>query len=111
MTGRIIGFLIWCIAGAFFFGMGIFCLFSKKARPMGFWANVKVFEVTDLKKYNTAMAKLFCTFGIVFILFGLPLLAEQNTGWILLSVVGPMILSITAMAVYTIVIEKKYRKK
>ncbi len=111
MTGRIFGFVIWSMGGIFFIAMGVYSFFSKKARPMGFWANVSMFEVTDLKQYNTAMAKLFCTYGIVFILFGLPLLAGQNSGWILLSVVGAMILSITAMSVYTIVIEKKYRKK
>ena len=55
-------------------------------------ANADVFEVTDIKKYNHAVAKLFCIFGIVLIVLGIPLLA------------------IIAMVVYSLVIEKKYKK-
>lgn len=78
---------------------------------MGFWANANVFEVSDVKKYNRAVAKLFGTFGIVLIVLGLPLLAGQNSAWAMLSIVGVMMESIAAMVVYTVVIEKKYRKK
>lgn len=108
MTGMMIGFVIWSALGGVFIGLGIYSLFSKKA--IGFWANVKAFEVTDIKKYNAAMAKLFCTFGIVLMVLGVPLLSGQNSAWILLSVAGMMIESIIAMIVYTMVIEKKYRK-
>lgn len=82
--------------------------FAKK--PLGFWANAKVFEVTDIKKYNRAVGKLFCTFGIVFAILGIPLISGQNSPWILLSVLGIMIETIVAMAVYSLVIEKKYKK-
>lgn len=109
MTGTIIGFGIWCITGLFFVVFGVFSFFSKK--PMGFWANAEMFEVTDIKKYNGAMGKLFCVMGIIFILLGFPLLSEQNSVWILLSTVGVMTEVITAMAIYTTVIEKKYKKK
>lgn len=78
---------------------------------MGFWANAEMFPVTDIKKYNGAVAKLFFVFGIVFIILGFPLLLEQNSLWIFFSVLGIMIESITAMIVYTTVIEKKYKKK
>ena len=77
---------------------------------MGFWANADVFEVTDIKKYNHAVAKLFCIVGIVLIVLGIPLLAGQNSPWILLSVAGLVMESIIAMIVYTLVIEKKYKK-
>lgn len=110
MEGRMIGFVIWCIAGSMFVGMGMYAWFLKKPVPMGFWANAKMFEVVDVKKYNRAMAKLFCMFGIVFIALGVPLLAGQNSGWIVLSIVGVMAESITAMAVYSLKIEKKYKK-
>lgn len=108
MSGTIIGFIIWCMTGGFFIALGIFALFSKK--PVGFWANAKMFEVNDLKKYNRAMCKLFCTMGSVFIALGLPLLLGQNSPWILLSVIGTMLEVIIAMMVYIIVIEKKYKK-
>jgi hypothetical protein len=57
------------------------------------------------------VAKLFGVFGVVFIILGLPLLAGQNSAWAILSIVGVMIESIAAMAVYSTVIEKKYRKR
>ena len=47
---------------------------------------------------------------IVLIVLEIPLLAGQNSAWMLLSVVGLMIESIIAMTVYSLVIEKKYKK-
>lgn len=108
MTGTVIGFVIWCITGCFFIALGIYSLFSKKA--IGFWANVKMFQVTDVKKYNRAMCKLFCIMGVIFIFLGFPLLSEQNSVWILFSVIGVMLEVIAAMIIYTNVIEKKYKK-
>ena len=110
MAGRMIGFVVWCICGGMFVCMGVYAWFIKKPVPMGFWANAEMFEVVDIKGYNRAVAKLFCIFGIVFIALGLPLLAGQNSAWIVLSVAGAMAESIAAMAVYTLVIEKKYKK-
>lgn len=109
MAEEILGFVIWSIVGCAFICCGIYSFFSRKA--MGFWANAKMFEVTDVKKYNVAMAKLFCGFGMVFILLGLPLLAEENSAWVLLSVVGVMVEIIIVMVIYTTIIEKKYKKK
>ncbi len=109
MTGQIIGFIIWAFMGLIFICLGVYSLFSKK--PMGFWANAQMFEVTDIKKYNRAVAKLFCGFGVVFVLLGLPLLSGQNSAWILLSVLGVMLEVIAMMVIYVTVIEKKYKKK
>ena len=109
MTGRINGFVIWCVVGCLFIGLGIYSFYSQK--PMGFWANAQMFEVTDRKKYNAAVGKLFSVFGIGFILLGLPLLAGQNSPWIFLSVLGALLECIAAMVVYTVVIEERYRKK
>lgn len=111
MGGRTTGFIMYCAIGCVFIGMAVYAWFSKKPRPMGFWSNAEMFEVTDVKKYNRAVAKLFGVFGVVFIILGLPLLAGQNSAWAILSIVGFMIESIAAMAVYSIAIEKKYRKK
>lgn len=109
MPETLIGFIIWAICGSFFIGMGVYAFFSKKA--VGFWANAKMFEVTDVKKYNAAMGKLFCVMGVVFIFLGFPLLSEEHTLWILLSSAGVMAEVIVAMAIYSTVIEKKYKKK
>lgn len=109
MDGNTIGFVIWSVIGGMFICFGIYTYFSKT--PMGFWVNAKLFEVSDIKNYNHAVAKLFCIFGIVLIVLGIPLLAGQNSAWILISVVGLMIESIIAMAVYSLVIERKYKKE
>ena len=50
----------------------------KKA--IGFWGNKKMFEVTDIRKYNHTMSKLYVAHDIVFILPGLPLLAGHCCG-------------------------------
>ena len=68
-------------------------------------------EIVVNNSYNRAMGKLWCTFGAVLAVLGLPLLKEQNSPYILLSILGVMAESIVAMAVYVTVIEKKYRKK
>lgn len=109
MDGRIIGFIIWAICGCLMIGIGISAFFSKKA--VGFWANVKMFPVNDIKGYNRATGKLFILYGAIFIVLGIPLLSEQNTPYILLSVLGVMVETIAIMAVYSLVITKKYREK
>ena len=109
MTETTIAFAIWCIAGGFFIALGIYALFSKK--PVGFWANAKMYEVTDVQKYNQAMCKLYCAMGVVFIFLGLPLLSKETVLLILFSCMGVMFEVIAAMVIYTTVIDKKYRKK
>ena len=87
--------------------LGYYIWFSKKA--IGFWGNKKMFEVTDIKKYNHTMSKLYVAHGIVFILFGLPLLTGHSK-WIFFSVAGVVVETIVLMAVYSLVIKKKYKK-
>ncbi|MCI9068298.1 MAG: hypothetical protein HFI65_06465 [Lachnospiraceae bacterium] len=106
-----LGFVIWMLAGTGFVVFGIYAAFSRRTMPFGFWANAKVFEVTDVKGYNRAVGILWCVFGVCFALLGLPLLPGQNSAWVLFSVLGAMAEAITAMAVYTVGIEGKYRKR
>lgn len=108
-AGGIIGFVIWCICSGIFLVIGISCF--RASEPAGFWANVKMCEVTDTKKYNKAVGKLFCCFGVVFAILGLPMLAGQNSPLLFLSIAGCIILIITTMLVYELVIMKKYRKR
>ena len=103
--------MIWCVVGCLFLGLGLYAWFSKKARALGFWANAEMFEVTDVKKYNRAMARLFWAFGVVMIGLGIPLLGGENSAWILVSVAGLMGERIGAMVVYCLVIERKYRRR
>ena len=65
----------------------------------------------DVKAYNRAVGRLFIGYGIVFMLLGLPLLAGQNKGMIILSILGVVAESIAAMAVYILAIQSKYEEK
>ena len=100
-------FIIWSLVGAGIAGIGISAFFSKK--PVGFWANAETMKVNDIKGYNCATGKLFIAYGAVFILLGLPLLADKAGLLIMLSVIGVMFETIAAMAVYAVYITKKYR--
>ncbi len=111
MEERLIAFVIWAIMGVLFIAMGIFDLNSMKAKPFGFWANAEVSSIEDVKGYNRALGILWCVYGVLFTLIGLPLLDEQNSGLIILSILGAMLISIAAMVVYVVGIEPKYRKK
>ena len=112
MTETGIGFIIWALAGVAFIGLGIYCFFSKKSAAFGFWANAKMFEVENVRGYNRALGKLWCAYGIGFILLGIPLIHyEQNSPAILLPVIGVMAETILVMGIYILKIEKKYRKK
>jgi len=111
MEGRLTAFIIWAIVGALFIVMGIYISNSNKAKPFGFWANAEVAPIQDVKGYNRALGTLWCAYGILFTLIGAPLLDGQNSGLIILSILGVMFISIAAMVVYVVGIEPKYGKK
>lgn len=111
MEGRWIAFIIWALMGVLFIAMGIYDLSSKKAKPFGFWANAEVASIEDVRGYNRALGILWCVYGVLFVLIGLPLLAGQNSGSIIISMLGTMFISIGAMIAYVVGIEPKYRKK
>ena len=78
MEKNIFFFFILCIWAVIYLCLAVYIWFSKKA--IGFWGNKKMFEVTDIKKYNHTMSKLYVAHDIVFILPGLPLLAGHCCG-------------------------------
>lgn len=106
MSENMVGFIIWAVVGLVIMGIGVSDFFSKKA--VGFWANINVEKVTDVKKYNCAVGILFIVYGLIFILLGTPMLNKQNSVLILFSVLGIMFETIVMMVVYTQVIAKKY---
>lgn len=107
ITEQMAGFIIWAIVGCIMIGIGVNAFFQKRA--VGFWANVKTMKVNDIKGYNHATGKLFILYGAILIVLGIPLLSGQNTPYILLSIVGLMIETIAMMAIYSLVITKKYQ--
>ncbi|MBR1477278.1 MAG: hypothetical protein IJ608_04875 [Lachnospiraceae bacterium] len=109
MSGAEIGFIVWAIVGLAIICIGIRALSSKKA--VGFWANIKAIPIKDTKGYNCATGILFICYGVIFIILGLPLLSGQNNPYILLSALGVMIETIAIMAIYSLVVEKKYKEQ
>ena len=105
-----LAFMIWLAVSVAFIVLGIYAMLSKKEVAFGFWANAETFPVEDVKGYNRAVGMLWCVFGVIFALLGLPLLPGQNTGYIVISILGCMAEAVAAMIVYVTVIEKKYRK-
>lgn len=108
MERNTIFFILWCIWGSFYICLAVYIWFSKKT--IAFWGNAKMFEVTDIRKYNHAMSKLYAAYGVVFILFGLPFLVWQTSEWFLFSSAGVVMESIFLVAIYSLVIKKKYKK-
>lgn len=103
-----IAFLIWTIICICFLGIGIYSRFSKK--EVGFWANAKVIEATDVQAYNKAVSKLWIVFAILFELLGVPFLfMKQNSPLVIISILGTVFLVIGIILAYTM-IENKYRK-
>lgn len=110
MEPGMFAFLIYALIGLFFLILGIWCFFAQK--PCGFWANAEQFEVTDVKAYNKAMGKLWIVFALILTALGLPLLNPKNIlPVILVSIVGTMFACIGMMVFYTLVIDRKYRKR
>ena len=106
MTGKIIAFTVCSIIGLGFIVFGIYARGSKK--PIGFWAGDKVENVSDIKSYNRAVSTLYCVYGAVLILLGVPMLI--NLLWALFTTVGVALETIVTMAVYAAKIEGRFRK-
>ena len=100
-------FIIWLAVGLAMVALGIYAILAKKEVAFGFWANANVFPVKDVKRYNHAVGKLWCVFGIGFALLGIPLLPGQKTGCMIISILGCMAEAIAAMVSYVTMMEKK----
>lgn len=99
-------FFIWFMLSAAIALMGVYALLAKK--PVHFWTVKQKLEVSDVRRYNRAVAVLWFVFAVVIAVLGIPLLAGQNSPWVILSILGLMWAAILTMVIYTR-IEKKYR--
>lgn len=95
----------WMLVSGIFEVIGIVSWRSEKA--VGFWNISQQIQVSDIKKYNHAVAKMWFVFGGIFAVIGLAVLIDDSVG-IVGMVLGGMFWSIALMVVYTR-IEKKYR--
>nr|MBQ8253205.1 hypothetical protein [Lachnospiraceae bacterium] len=111
MTEGIIAFVIWILVSLVFVGIGIYDLQAKEVA--GFWSNGKKPIVKDenLKAYNRSVGILWIGFAVFFMLLGLPLLAGDNSPLVVITLLGSLAEIVILMAVYVLVIEKKYCEK
>lgn len=96
----------WMIVSVVFYCLGGYAWRAEK--PVKFWNIAQQIQVRDVKRYNRAVAKLWIVSAVVWDVAGLPLLAGQNSAWIVFSILGAVAWSIALMVIYTR-IEKKYR--
>lgn len=109
---EIMGFVIWLICGLLFVGIGIYDYMSKK--QVGFWANFDVPEVEDVIGFNKAVGRLFITYGVVFILIGIPLIPSifyKNMLLVFIPIIGTVFETIWLMVYFVMKIEKDYYPK
>lgn len=111
MTEGIIAFVIWIMVSLVFVVIGVYDL--RADTVVGFWSNGKRPEIAqeNIKAYNRAVGKLWIGFALFFMLLGLPLLAGDDSPLIVITLLGSLLAVVVLMAVYVLVIEKKYGKK
>ena len=103
----LLGFIIWSVTCVALAGFGVYSLCAKK--PVCFWANGTAPKVSDVKKYNRAVAILWFAYALIFELLGVPLLfLKQNSAGFVIPVLGSMAATI-ALVVGYLQIEKKFR--
>ncbi len=105
MTG---GFIIWTLVSLSLAGIGVWALKSDKA--VGFFAGVNPPEVSDIRRYNRAVAVLWFIYAALFELLGLPFLLAGRNSATFLCCFGAAPLSIGLMMAYHCILNK-YRKK
>ena len=109
---EIMGFVIWVICGSLFVGIGIYDYMSKK--QVGFWANIEIPEIEDVRGFNKAVGRLFIIYGVVFILIGIPLIPSifyKNMLLVFIPIIGTVFETIWLMVYFVMKIEKDYYPK
>ncbi|QNM05652.1 hypothetical protein [Qiania dongpingensis] len=100
--------VIWSLVSAVFLGLGVGCFFAK--RQMGFWANAKAPEVTDIRRYNRSVGIIWILFSVLLFVLGLFSRGGQNSPGAIVTILGTMLLCIVMMIAYSVVLDK-YRRK
>ena len=106
----IFAFILWSLISLVFLGIGIWSWRSKK--PVGFFSGVRPPAVSDVRKYNRAVAMLWFVYALLFVLLGLPFLfLKRHSAGFLLSVLGVPVISIGLAVAYTRILRRYEIKK
>jgi uncharacterized iron-regulated membrane protein len=101
-------FGLWCAVSALMIALGVITYNMKK--PAGFFANSPApAKVTDTKKYNHALGKLWIAYGILLMASGLPLLKEKPGALLIITMLGTVFSTLAMVCIYAAVIAPKYK--
>lgn len=86
--------------------------FNEEQKAGKFFANVETAKnISDVAAYNKAVGKLWIVFAVIFEILALPLLpAQQNSPFVLLSVLGVVFLIIALVYSYMRILSKYQNK-
>lgn len=104
----IIGFVIWSIITVIFLGIGISCRKSNEA--VGFFTGCKPPVVEDVKRYNSAVSKLWFVSAGIYEVMGVPLLFLEQNSILFIPIIFGVVLGLIIMMVVYLRIEAKYKK-
>ena len=101
----LIGFVVWTACAVIMLVIGIVSWVSKK--PAGFFAGVEPPKVTDVKKYNHAVAILWFVYGALFELLGLPFLSyKQNSPVFIITLLGTVAITLGLVIAYHFILNR-----
>lgn len=104
-----IGFSIWSAVTVIFLVLAARSFRSEEAA--GFFAGVTPPKVTDIRRYNRAVGRIWLVYGVMYELLGVPILfMEQNSPWFLVIILGAVFWTIALVVTYVIT-ENKYRTR
>ena len=104
----IAGFVIWSAVSLLLVGIVVWCWRSEKA--VGFYTGVKPPEVTDVRKYNRSVGKLWFVYAVLFELLYVPLLipALHHSGILWFGLGTPVITAGLLIGYHRVL--QRYRK-
>ena len=104
----IAGYVIWSAVSILLVGIGVWCWRSEKA--VGFYTGVKPPEVTDVRKYNRSVGKLWFVYAVLFELLYVPLLipALHHSGILWFGLGTPVITAGLLIGYHRVL--QRYRK-
>ncbi len=105
-----IAFIIFLFCGFIFLAIGIYDFYAKKQQS--FWNAGNPPKVNDIKKWNRALGKLFCSYGLALIFAGISFLFPLKSSIIIVIVLIIIFGGLAIMIfIYLKIIEPKYKVK
>ncbi len=103
-----LGFAIWSLVGLIIVLIGRGAWKSKT--PVGFFTGTKPPEVTDVKKYNHAVAILWFLYAGVYEILGLPFLFLQQNSLGFIPIIFGILIATLGLILGYVWIARKFRR-